>query len=271
MLSLLALSLFAAPSPIDLATASPDAPALELGWRDGIRAKGGGRIRLLGAGEDLPGGFFEFQGFLEMHNGPGYFGVIPYEFWRGRFALEGGYRWRFNGARPWVFRLTGALEHESDHPTGPNVDTSAPTFGYVNLNSVSLLAGVRHGAVAPTHAALTVRLHVLTCTRSTTYCGQGGGLYGDRGFEAELAVTQELSLWGFFEKWNLFASLWGQATLGTPLIIPARRLTVRLGAIRHRKTDGISIFFQALAGTDIGYFRQFDTVQLGAGVAWSPE
>ena len=44
MLSLLAISLPSAPSPIDLATASADAPALELGWRDGIRAKGGGRI-----------------------------------------------------------------------------------------------------------------------------------------------------------------------------------------------------------------------------------
>ena len=269
MLTLLALSLLAAPSPLDLATASPDAPVLELTWRDGIRAKGGGRIRFLGDGEDLSGGFFEFAGFLEMHNGPGYHGPIPYEFWRGRFALEGGYRWKFDGAKPWVLRLTGAIEHESDHSTSPNIDSYTPYPGFVNLNALAVTAGVRHGLVAPTHAALTARLHVVTCTRTPTYCGQGGGLYGDRGFEVELAVTQELALWSALDRWNLFASLWGQASIGTALIFPARRLAVRLGAIRHRKSDAISIFFQALVGTDVGYFRQADTVQLGAGLAWS--
>ncbi len=271
MLSLLAVSLLAAPSSIDLATASPDAPALELGWRDGIRAKGGGRIRLLGEGDDSPGGFFDFQGFIELHNAPGYYGFVPYAFWRGRFALEGGLRWKVDGNRPWVFRLTGALEHESDHPTGPDVRGDVPDIGYVNLNSLSAQAGLRHGTGAPTHAALTVRLHVLTCTRSQAYCGMGGGLYGDPGFEAELAVTQEFSLWGALEKWNLFASLWGQATVGTRLIFPARRLTGRLGAIRHRKADALSFFVQGLVGTDIGYFRQRDAVQLGLGLAWAPD
>ena len=271
MLSLLAVSLLAAPSPVDLATASPDAPALELGWRDGMRAKGGGRIRLLGDGEDRQGGFFEFQGFIELHNGPGYHGVIPYEYWRGRFALEGGHRWKFDGPTPWVLRLTGALEHESDHSTSPNVGGGQPDVGFVNLNSLSLQAGVRRGGSSPSHAALTARLHVVTCTRSQTTCGRGGGLSGDRGFEVELAVTQELSLWSVLEKWNLFASAWGQLTLETPLIIPARRLAVRLGAIAHRRSDAISIFFQALAGTDVGYFRQQDTLQLGAGLAWTPD
>ncbi|MBS1150251.1 MAG: hypothetical protein H6Q89_1949 [Myxococcaceae bacterium] len=180
MLSLLAVSLLAAPSPVDLATASPDAPALELGWRDGMRAKGGGRIRLLGDGEDRQGGFFEFQGFIELHNGPGYHGVIPYEYWRGRFALEGGHRWKFDGPTPWVLRLTGALEHESDHSTSPNVGGGQPDVGFVNLNSLSLQAGVRRGGSSPSHAALTARLHVVTCTRSQTTCGRGGGLSGDR-------------------------------------------------------------------------------------------
>jgi hypothetical protein len=271
MLSLLAISLLSAPSPIDLATASPDAPALELGWRDGIRAKGGGRIRLLGEGEDDGGGFLDFHGFIEMHNGPGYHGFVPYEYWRGRFALEGGYRWKLDGQRPWVFRLTGGLEHESDHSTSPNVTNSPVDVGFVNLNSAALTAGVRHGRVAPTHAALTFRLHVITCTRDQQVCGRGGGLAGDRGFELELALTQELALWGVLQKWNLFASGWGQVTLGTRLIFPARRVAVRLGAIRHRKTDAFAFFFQTLAGTDVGYFRQQDTLQLGAGLAWTPD
>ncbi len=271
MLSLLAVSVLCAPGPLDLATASPDSPALEVGWRDGIRAKGGGRIRILGDSDDLGGGFFDFQGFIELHNGPGYHGVIPYEFWRGRFAFEGGYRFHFDGLRPWTFRLTGALEHESDHPTGPNTDGSRPTVGWVNLNSLSVLAGLRHGRVAPTHAAITARLHVVTCTRDPSYCGSGGGLYGEPGFEVELAFTQELSLWGALQKWSLFASLWGQATVGTRLIFPGRRLSIRLGTMRHRASDTVSLFFQALVGTDLGYYRQHDTVQLGAGLAWAPD
>lgn len=271
MLSLLAISLLSAPSPIDLATASPDAPALELGWRDGIRAKGGGRIRLLGEGEDLAGGFFEFLGFIELHNGPGNHGVIPYEYWRGRFAFEGGHRWQIDGLRPWVFRLTGALEHESDHATSANFSGLAGDTGFVNLNALAVTTGLRHGTVAPTHAALTLRLHVITCTRNPQACGRGGGLAGEAGYEVDLAFTQELALWGWLEKWNLFAAVWGQVTGATLLIFPGRRLAVRLGAIRHRKTDAIALFFQALAGTDVGYFRQQDTVQLGAGLAWTPD
>src|SRR5687768_6121840 len=121
MLCLLALSLLAAPSSMDLASASPDTPVLELGWRSGMRAKAGGRIRFFSDADDIPGPFFDFMGFLELHNAPSYFGVIPFEFWRGRLALEGGYRWTFAGERPWGLQLTAAIEHESDHSTSPSI------------------------------------------------------------------------------------------------------------------------------------------------------
>lgn len=271
MLSLVAMLMLSAPSSSDLATANPDAPALELGWRDGIRAKGGGRIRFIGEGEDSRGGFFDFQGFIELHNRPGYFGPIPYECWRGRFALEGGARFLFEGPTPWGLKVAAGVEHESDHQTSPNLESTLPVFGFVNLNSLALHAGLRHGRVAPTHVDLTARLHLVTCTRDPIYCGKGGGTYGDRAFEGELSLTQELSLWGSLEKWNLFASAWGQVSAASALVFPARRVSVRVGVIRHRATDAIALFFQALAGTDLGYYRQRETVQLGAGLAWTPD
>ena|GEM_PF-6453274 len=240
-----------------------------MGWRDGIRAKGGGRIRILGDGDDTGGGFFEFAGFIELHNEPGYHGVIPYAYWRGRFAFEAGYRFHFGGTRPWTLRLTGGVEHESDHPTGPNVRGATPDVGFVNLNDLLATVGVRHGVIAPTHAAVTARLHAVTCTRDQEVCGRGGGLAGDVGFEAELSLAQELRLTGWFQKWSLFAALWGQVTLPTNLIFPGRRASVRLGVIRHRSADSLSFFLQALGGTDVGYFRQADVLQLGAGLAWA--
>lgn len=264
MLLLLAATMLAAPAPMDLATASPDAAALEVGWRDGIRAKGGGRIRILGEGDDVAGGFFEFLGFIELHNAAGYHGVIPYQFWRGRFAFEAGHRWHFGATRPWTLRLTGAIEHESDHPTGGLGES-----GFVNLNDVAATLGVRHGLIAPTHAALTTRLHVVTCTRDPNYCGAGGGLYGGPGFELEASVTQEFRFTGVLQKWSLFAAVWGQLTLPTTLIFPGRRLSVRLGVMRHRRADTVSFFLQGLGGTDVGYFRQRDVLQLGTGIGWA--
>lgn len=260
--------LLAAPSPVDLATASPDAPALELSWRDGLRAKAGGRLRFVGDGDDRRGPLFEFLGFIELHNQAGNLSFVPYQFWRGRFAFEAGYRWTFEGEKPWTFRLVGALEHESDHATAPNSGTRADHAGFVNLNSLSATAGLRHGRSAPTHAALTVRLHALTCTFSQLECGRGGGLAGDRSVEAELAFTQELPLWGALQRWNLFASAWGDAVAGTRQIVASRRLGLRAGTVFRRKSTAVSLSVHALVGTDIGYFQQREAVQLGVGVAW---
>lgn len=264
----LILTLLAAPSPADLATANPDAPALELGWRDGIRAKGGGRIHLLGdGGDDGQAGFFDFQGFIELHNAPGSATVVPYAYWRGRFAFEGGFRWRIDALRPWTVKLTGLLEHESDHATAQNFDGLGADTGFVNLNSLAVQAAVRHGNSAPSHAALTLRAHVLTCTFDQQRCGAGGGLRGEATFEAELHLAQELML---TSKWNLFAAAWGQVLVPTADIGRGRRAAFRAGVVWRRDRDALALFFQALGGTDVGYFRQRDTVQVGVGVAWVP-
>ncbi len=263
----LILTLLAAPSPADLATANPDAPALEFGWRDGLRAKGGGRIRILGDGEDATTGFFDFHGFIELHNEPGSTIVVPYQLWRGRFSFEGGYRRRLDGATPWTLKASLLLEHESDHSTsGTDFFNTAP--GFVNLNALAAQGAVRRGGSAPTHAALTLRAHVLTCTFDAVRCGFGGGLRGEPTFEAELSLAQELQL---SAKWNAFAAVWGQVLVPTRDIVRGRRLAFRLGAIRHRATDALGLFFQLLAGTDLGYFRQRDTLQVGVGVAWVPD
>lgn len=262
------VSLISAPGALDLVTASPDAPALECGWRDGIRAKGGGRIRILGDGDDATGGFFDFHGFIELHNFPGSAVVVPNEYWRGRFSFEGGYRWHVDAQRPWTVRLTGLVEHESDHSTSPGFFGTQVDIGYVNLNALAVKGGLRHGNSAPTHAAVTARLHVLTCTRNQYQCGAGGGLRGDVTFEGEAEVGQELML---TSKWSLFAAAWAQVLVPTADIVRGRRAALRAGAIRRRGTDSLAFFFQLFGGTDVGYWRQYDTLQVGAGLAWTPD
>lgn len=254
----------AAAAGFDATSASPDAPAVELGWRGSLRAKAGVRIPFLAPKEGEAGVLLEVPAFIELHNAPGNGSIVPYELWRARIALGGGYRWRAGDLRVDVLAL---LEHESDHVTGPNLDTRSPDFGFVNFNDLAVSGRVRRAVRHPTFAQLTARLHLLTCTVSTRTCGQGLGWAGDRTVEVSAEASQELTL-DEAARWALFASVAGDVMAATPLVAPARRVALRLGGLWRRPRDVLSLSLYGLAGTDVGYARGPDTLQLGVQFAW---
>ncbi len=252
-------------SSADVSSASPDAPAVEVAWRGSLRAKAGIHLALVEPREGAPGALFEAPAFIELHNAVGNGSVVPWEYWRARIALAGGYRWRLGDFRVDALAL---IEHESDHATGPNVIADSVEFGFVNFNDVALTARVRRLVRHPQFVQLTTRLHVLTCTVSTAVCGAGFGGRGDRSFEASLEGSQELTL-DAEAHWALFVAVAGDAIVATPLIRPARRLALRLGALWRRTHDVLSLSLYGLAGTDVGYLRGPDTLQGGVQLAWS--
>lgn len=260
---LLAAPAFAASG--DATSANPDAPAVELGWRGSLRAKAGLRLPFAAPKEGERGVLLEVPAFIELHNSPGNESVVPYELWRARIAVGGGYRWRLGELRLDALAL---LEHESDHVTGPNTDTRSPDFGFVNFNDLALVGRVRRQVRHPTFAQLTARLHLLTCTVSTSTCGAGLGWAGDRTVEVSAEASQELTL-DEGARWALFASVAGDVLAATPLVATARRVALRLGALWRRPRDVLSLSLYGLAGTDVGYARGPDTLQAGVQFAWA--
>jgi hypothetical protein len=249
----------------DVASASPDASAVEVAWRTTLRAKAGLRLPVFSPKEGEQGLLIELPFFIELHNTPGNDSFVPYEFWRARVALAGGYRWRLND---WRVDALGLLEHESDHPTGPNLAREFTDFGFVALNDAALTGRVRRMTRHPTWFSLTARLHFLTCTASTEACGAGLGVVGDRTFEASVEGVQELTL-DADGKWSIFAALSGDALVATPRIVPGRRISARLGGLWRHAGAVWSLSLLGLAGSDVGYGRANDVLQLGVQLAWS--
>jgi hypothetical protein len=266
MCLLLLLASVARAATADLTSANPDAPAVEVGWRMSLRAKAGVRIAFLAPKEGDSGPLIELPAFIELHNFPGNTSVVPYELWRARIALAGGYRWRRGD---WRLDALGLLEHESDHVTGPNVADEFSDWGFVALNDAALTARVRRMVRHPSFVQLTGRFHFLTCTITTTVCGAGHGVIGDRTFEMSLEGSQEFTLDGD-AKWALFASLSADAWVAQPLVAPSRRISVRLGVLWRRPGNSLSLSLFGLAGNDVGYGRALDTLQAGVQLAWAP-
>lgn len=261
-------ALLASPSlagTIDVLSASPDAPAIELGWRGSLRAKAGQRISFVGPPPGRAGVLFEVPAFIELHNTPGNDSVVPWELWRARIALGGGYRWILGDV---ALAALVSVEHESDHATAPNLVTERAEVGFFAFNDVALSARAQRRARHPQFAQLTARLHVLTCTVSLVTCGEGLGLRGDRSFEASVEAGQVLEL-GEAGRWGLFAALSGDVLVGTPLIAPARRAGLRLGGLWRLRASELSLSLFGLAGTDVGFVRGPDTLQGGVQLGWS--
>jgi hypothetical protein len=261
--SLLLLLLNAA---ADITSANPDAPAVEVGWRSSLRAKVGMRIAFVAPKEGSDGLLVELPFFIELHNFPGNTSVVPYELWRARVALAGGYRWR---RAEWRIDALGLLEHESDHVTGPNLFQEFSDWGFVALNDAALLGRARRMVRHTLTVQLATRFHFLTCTASTDICGRGLGVVGDRTLELNVEATQELTL-DTDAHWALFASLAADGALATPRIAPTRRVALRLGGLWRRPGQVLSLSLYGLAGNDVGYGRAREVLQLGVQFAWAP-
>lgn len=265
-LCLLLLAGVARAGTLEVTSASPDVPAVEVGWRLGVRAKAGARIALVSPPAGASGALVEVPFFIELHNRLGASSVVPYQLWRARVGLFGGYRWRWSD---WRVDALAAVEHESDHITGPNAPEFFSGAGFVALNDVALAARARRLVHHPLAMQLTSRLHVLTCTSSPEDCGRGLGRVGDQTLEVSLDASQEFTL-DDAARWALFAAVAGDALIATARIAPGRRVALRLGVLWRRTGQTLSLSLYGLAGSDVGYARQADTLQAGLQLAWAP-
>ena len=251
-----------AQSDARMLSASPDAPVASLGWRNTLRGAVGVRMPLVGA---LSGTGFLLQlpALIELHNtSPTQ--AVPWEYWRGRLAIEAIYRREVAlGARQAAFAGAFAAEHESDH-------SSKGHPGFVNLNSLSLRgdATIALGIHALT-VALVTRLHVLTCTTHAVTCGNYGGKGGSATFETAMDVVFD----GTFVKgypYRFFVALHGAWLVSNELAATERRLVLDTGVALRPATQGLyQLYFTALAGNEVGYYRMTPAVlQAGFGVRW---
>ncbi|MFO0561364.1 MAG: hypothetical protein U0269_25325 [Polyangiales bacterium] len=251
-----------AQSDARILSAAPDAPVAALEWRNTLRGTVGVRIPIVGALHST-GFLLQLPAQIELHNAD-QAQPVPWQYWRGRLALEAAYRAAVaSAARPLVLAATFAIEHESDHAS-----TGEP--GLVNLNSLSL-RGDLSTALGP-HvftAALLTRLHVLTCTRHPIYCGNYGGGAGSVTFETALDLVFDARL-SLSSPFRFFAALHGGWLVANALALQERRLALHLGfAVRPEQRGLFQLYATGQLGEDVGYFRyNGPQAQFGGGFRW---
>jgi hypothetical protein len=252
-----------AQSDARMLSASPDAPVASLGFRGTLRGAVGARLPLVG---ELAGTGFLLQlpALIELHNLSAQ-EPIPWQYWRGRLALEAIYRREAAlGTRRAAFAGAFAVEHESDHSSDGHP-------GFVNLNSVSLRGDftVALGLHALTTSLLT-RLHLVTCTVDATTCGNYHGTGGSVTFEAATDVVFDGTLVAGYP-YRYFVALHGAWLVDSGLAAMERRLVLDTGvALRPDGARGLfQLYLTALFGNDVGYYRGTrEVAQAGFGFRW---
>lgn len=242
-------------------SASPDAPVASLGFRSTLRGAVGVRLPIVGGLADT-GFLLQLPALIELHNRSDDW--IPWQYWRGRLALEAIYRREVAlGARRAAFAGSFAAEHESDHSSNGHP-------GFVNLNSLSLrgdftVALGRHALTA----ALLTRLHLLTCTVDPITCGGYGGAGGSITFETAMDVVFDGRFVAAYP-YRYFVALHGAWLSGNGLAATERRLVFDTGVALRPGGQGLyQIYFTTLIGDDVGYYRATrDVVQAGFGMRW---
>jgi hypothetical protein len=248
-----------------LLSADPDAPLSSLGWRGALRGGFGARLMLVE--DDWAHGFWlSLSGHVELYN-TSPFNFVPYQYWRGRVALEPGYRRTLFRARvPAVWSVSLPIEHESDHPT---VDASS-SVGFVNLNSIAargdLSLALRGNYLT---MGLMTRLHFLTCTADPFVCGNAGGGGGSRAFEAvaDVVFDGEIRPW---TRWRYFAAIYASWLVGHQLAATEVRVVIDTGFwIRTQHRGLVRLYATLLAGNEVGYARATDRgITWGGAVRW---
>jgi hypothetical protein len=242
-------------------SASPDAATIGIAFRRRLRGKLGAIIPFV-RDESREGFFFQVPALVEIHN---HFdnGAFPYEMWRGRLAVEAGWRtaWRDRS-----YGITAAVEHESDHPSTSGLS------GWVQLNSAS----IRNDLTIPfgdhfLTFALAPRFHFLTCTNDRIACARR--VVGSAAFEALAEIVLDI---GFAPpdsgKMRAFVSAFGSWMPAHARVLLERRLVFEAGfSTRNRDRGLFQLYATTLAGNDVGYRRGLDTTfELGLGFRWTP-
>ncbi len=251
-----------AQSDARILSANPDAPVAALEWRNFLRGMVGARIPIVGALRSM-GFLLQLPAQIELHNADT-MQPVPWEYWRGRLGLEAMYRARVAlGARQAALAGAFAIEHESDH-------ASTGEVGLVNLNSMSARGEltVAFGPHALTVSTLA-RLHVLTCTIDTTYCGRYGGGAGSVTGEFNADVVMDVQL-VHGHPYRFFAALHGAWIVENRLAKTERRAALHLGfAVRGVDRGLFQLYALAQAGEDVGWFRARGPQWMaGGGFRW---
>lgn len=247
-------------------SASPDAPTLALAWRGALRGTVGARIPIVAP---LAGTGFLLQlpALIELHNNDTS-QPVPWQYWRGRLALEAIYRADVRlGAIPAALSGSLALEHESDHES---FGSGAAWARFVYLNSVAVRGDLTLalGLHSLTFAAIA-RAHVLTCTRNADECGRLGGGVGDATFESQFDVVFDGTIVPN-RPYRLFVALHGAWLARNARAATERRLSLDAGfTVRATDRGMFQLYLSGFVGNDVGLFRGgADVAQFGAGFRW---
>jgi hypothetical protein len=252
-----------------LLSAAPDAPITSFGWRGAVRTKVSIPISIVGGQEKARGFLLRLLPLIELHNALDSPQFIPHEQWRGRLGIEGGWRWQLGLRAPADSALSLALgvEHESDHQTRPY---AARSYEAVVLNDVVVRGELttRLGGVGLT-GALIERVHFLTCTTAASSCASGDR--GSASFETGLeAVADWDGLQLGEQRLRPYAALALSWLLENDRARRERRLALRAGiCLRHAASGLWQLYFQLLAGNDVGIERDEEVLHVGGGIAWS--
>jgi hypothetical protein len=249
-----------APDDARVLSADPNRPAVGLAYRGSARATLGSPIRPLSSAAGLQ---VALVPLVELQNRPGSSEPVPFESWRGRLELYGG--WRLvrsrNVATVWL-----GTEHESDHPT--LWQAPYPTTTYFTLNSIGARGELTStlGRVALT-SMLIERLYVDVCTAVAPPCRRAFG-DGSRAFEQGVEVVIDHT--DVDRAVRPFGAIALSARTPSGRAASARRLVINVGARLRQPTVGLwQAYLVGLFGNDVGIYGQEPGVQFGGGVAFS--
>lgn len=206
---------------------------------------------------------------LEVEGSP-----IPYEYWRGRLALEVGRPAAVAiGDQEFGLEVSGGVMHESDHVTlyDPYHDAWLRGTVAVVLNDVFGRLTV-HTTVGHWYLATTVtpRLHVLTCTAPYSACETGTEGSATVGGVVDLvAVSLRPWVWGL----RPFVSGRAEGHLENDRALAEQRIALRAGlAVVHGPEGAWQIATEVRAGDGVGVLRGHpDTERRGLlSLAWCP-
>jgi hypothetical protein len=250
-----------APDDARVLSADPNVPLFGLEFRGAARATFGSPIRPLTGADGLQ---VALVPLLELHDAIGSPNAIPFENWRGRLEIHGG--WRVTRA---TYAATGwlGLEHESDHPTlwrGPY-----PTHSYFTLNSAVARAELTLplGPLALTVVAIE-RFHLDTCTSVFPECARAVG-DGSPAFEQGAEAVADGSAGAAFS-FRPFGSIAMSWLFPSSRVVGEKRLALRAGLRVRQRAGGLwQLYLAALFGNDVGVFRHDTVTELGGGAAFS--
>jgi hypothetical protein len=245
-------------------SAAPDAPYAGIGWRWGMRARGGVAAPIV---RDPEGWRVRFDGFAELYN-TSLDAWFPYEFWRGYLAIRVGYRWplSIDGIAS-AFALTFGIEHESDHETFHG-RIEFPTYVYADAFAtrgdllfswpeLTLMIGV------------TARAHFADCTDVRRNCVDVARAISGS-FETNLDISARTGGLPLDD-----GNVRGCAAIHMGYIVPVAnviqeaRASLDVGACwRIRGMGEWQFLGEARGGSDLGMHRAQSIAHLGLSVRW---